>query len=174
MTPLTRLKLYKGDALDELVESFSGFTDLVVPPPPTPPAPVVGRYRGNVVTIADGDTQPLTWDTLDSGADLLDLTNPAAPTAKVAGFYVVAAVVRPNGPMTLGGWYEAILRQLGTPLVAVTEDSPPGLTQARVTLTVPGLLPQGQPIDLTVTNNDGVAARDFFLLTSSVAVIPNP
>lgn len=139
-------------------------------------APLSGAYTGEEATIADGATGPITWDTFAGGDDVLDLTNPVFPTAKVAGLYIVAATVYAYGPLTPGGSFRAIVNMLGLADNQGVQDSPAAsvaLPQPVVTVTVADVFDVGSAIELDVRNSDGASARDFAINRAAVVVIPS-
>lgn len=221
---LTRLKLFRGDTLDKLVESFAGFAELVLGPPtgdaggdldatypdpavvaihsgvtrlpigavadtqflkrvggnivgaavPPPPEPVQAQYNGNNVNIGDGNTANLPWNPRLNGDDLLDLTDPLFPHAKVAGLWIVTAYLLPNSQLTLAGCYEGRLSLAAHDAVqdSASKTANPNNPPLYVTCTAAAVLAVGDAVNIALTNYDGAVARDFGLARASVAVMP--
>jgi hypothetical protein len=62
-----------------------------------------------VVTIGAGASGILTWDTLQSGDALLDISTTTAPTIVTAGVYAVAIAVRSEAALTAGASFRVTL-----------------------------------------------------------------
>ncbi len=128
----------------------------------TPPSQTGSEgTNGNVVSIADGANGDLTFDVLDGGDTLLDLTAPAAPTFIAAGVYALIVGIVPAA-LTVGGYYTAFVRGLG--IESPNVDSPPssaGNPTPKVVLVAVGKVGAGDPLTVTVVNHDGVASVDF-------------
>lgn len=119
---------------------------------------VEGYWTGNAVTIANGSTGALTFDTLGEGTALLDTTTPDAPAFVSAGTYAVTIVV--SGP---------VLTAAGYALAAISSTdffAPVSFTlYPAATWSVAGTLvaAEGDPLLVNVTNHDGTASRAFTL-----------
>jgi hypothetical protein len=75
-------------------------------------------YGGNNVSVPNtGTGTPLTWDTLQAGSALLDLSVPTLPTIVTAGAYAVTVVTTPQSSMTDGKAY----------VFRLSSDTAPGL-----------------------------------------------
>lgn len=124
------------------------------------------QIRGNAVTIANGATGSLTWDTKLSGSDLLDLTDPANPAVITAGVYAVTIRVG-NFGLTVGGTFFAEFDlDLNGEDPEVIPTSPPsvaGQTHPTIVASMTYYIPAGGVINVTVGNNDGANAVDFTL-----------
>lgn len=158
---LSPIKLFRGDPLNELVESFAGFTDFAGG---AIGAPLQAEYLLTDPSIADSATAPLAWDHGHSGAVLLDLTAPTFPAALVAGIYIATASVSPGGNLTSGGDYIVDLSLNGVLTAAATAQSPAAVvtkTEPAMAVTTAGLLRAGDVLVLTVRNRDGAAARPY-------------
>jgi hypothetical protein len=135
--------------------------------------PVQATYEGQAVTIADGATANLTWDRLDSGADLLERTDPANPTFLAAGFYAVSVSVAVAAILTAGGIASAVLsgspasnggfNQFGSCPAEATR-----LGVGCMALVTVQHYDAGDSPSVGVTNSDGAAARDYQLQSAQV------
>lgn len=118
---------------------------------------------GNNVNIADTASGELTWNTSLGPDSLLDLTTPGLPEFKVAGTYVVAVTVV-GLSITAGGFFAVQLffdwshPTLTPALSAIT---PAFGNSEQVTLTGAWTFGAGAQLEVTVTNGDGAAARNF-------------
>lgn len=120
------------------------------------------------VAITDGSTDPLTWDALDSGEALLDLSDPTGPTVIAAGVYAITAPITPTTDITAAGFYFARLlagsvQATGSSPAASAADAQPALT-----LTAIATLTAGAPITVSVNSNDGAATVHYKLDAPSV------
>ena len=125
-------------------------------------------YSGDAINIADGNTDSLTWDSLDAGTALLDIvTDNQSPTVITAGVYALSVTVL-GATLTATGYFvltlvldlngdDAELR-VASPLAAATQSSP------RIGLCAVYYLPAGAVLRAQVANGDGAAARDFSLV----------
>lgn len=143
--------------------------DVAAPVTPfTPGAPEL--LHGGAVSIGNGAQGAPTWNTVDSGPALLDLTVPDTPTIITAGVYSVAVTVAGN-TLTLGGKFNASLflglayehemRTSSTPSNAADNTMD-------VTLLLVAYLAAGAVVNINVTNQDGVSARNFNLYSAVV------
>lgn len=123
-------------------------------------------YTGSAVTIANGASGTITWNTKALGDALLNIAAPAAPTIVTAGVYALTAQITPT-PMTVGGTYSVSLdldfngddaSTVGTSPAAVA-----GQRSPVVSLNLTYFLPAAGLVKLAVTNNDGSIGIDFFL-----------
>jgi len=91
---LTRLRLFRGDTLDKLIESFIGFTDLDIPPPPQPFMPQWATYQGDPTPVPAGGGTGLPWTALHgySSGDLLNRADPVLPLFLADGMYAITIV----------------------------------------------------------------------------------
>lgn len=153
---LTPIKLFKGDSVEQLVESFTGFTDLVIPPPV---APEQSSYFGAGLLIPDNGAAALTWDPVNTGPELFDLTDPTNPLWLEGGLYAVTFLLIADamlGRFLVFGALDATTGQQPTWVFSVgaaTLAAPLGVVKV-VT---------GGAFPLTVQNKDGTAARNFGL-----------
>jgi hypothetical protein len=131
-------------------------------------APVQAAYNGSGVSIANGATGQVTWDSLFSGTELLDRTDPANPLFLSTGTYAITATLGSTFPLTAGGSCVAYLfeQEAGaTSAAAYTEKPELGITVSVVVV----VTDVSQPLQALVENFDGVSAR-FFLLAAGVIV----
>jgi hypothetical protein len=154
------LKLFKGDALDVLVETFSGFTDLSG----GGATPEYGAYSSpSATTIANGANAVLPWEFAGDGVELLDLTDPTFPTVITAGVYAVAGYARLlDGPLTAAGiaFGQLSLGDAGVQAFVYGGFNPVGFEQT-FNMTGVAVLDAGEVLSVIVINADGVAAHDF-------------
>lgn len=136
------------------------------------------KITGNSVTIAAGDTQPLTWDTQGNGATLLNLAAPAAPTVLVSGIYSATVIISPISGLTVGANYTGDLF-LGAGGVGVPRPEALGSAPAatatvnilRLCLTGPTcFIAAGDAISCLVTNNDS-GSKSFEIAGATIARI---
>lgn len=128
----------------------------------------LAQYSGAVTTIAAGDTDFLTWDTLDAGTELFDHTFPKVPSALVTGVYSVSLVVQvsalsagTNAYVTLAFVHPAVTGQ-GLQIIYADD-----LAVGFKTLNATWELDAGDGIYVTVSNNDSVS-RDFNIFPAQV------
>ena len=111
------------------------------------------------------------WDK-DGGDDLLDLTDPANPVIVTSGTYAICLCMKASGPLTAAGSYEAglYLDTGGANLGTVQDSAPSTANQSNpgVALSATLYMTAGTVITMYVTNNDGVASRDFSLQSAVV------
>lgn len=158
---LIPLRLFRGDGELDAVESFAGFTDLALPPPPVM---TQGTYQGGPVTIANGDNANLPWTVQQGGTGWLDRSTIAVPTFTAAGFYAITARVGGVG-LTPGGDALVSLVQNGAVALCSVDTLYPALGPTVVATFEAGL---GDSIAVNVLNRDGAAARDFDLTHATV------
>lgn len=123
------------------------------------------QYGGNAVTIADGNSASVTWDTKFLGDALLVLTDPANPAIVTAGVYAVAVTVTASA-MTAGGDFVVILNldnDNDDPTAAGASTDANGCA-----VTLVYYIPAGGTIVVQVRNHDGAASRDFTLSSAVV------
>lgn len=137
------------------VERLRGTID----PTPGGSTPVSATYDGDPVTITDGNFAALTFDRLDDGSALLDITTPAAATFVASGTYAITAQVNATAPLTSGGYCGVFLSATGN--VAAGEGAHPD--QYAVTLAATVIATAGDACVVYTFNNDGAASRDFSL-----------
>lgn len=128
----------------------------------------LASYSGDAVTVANNGNGYLTWDTLGSGVELLDRTDPAAPLVLVEGIYAVTANVTVE-PITAAGYIviELHLDHQGQDAVTVMEAFVPNGGWG-ISVTNTYFVPEGGEVAVRVRNFDGVASRDFTLLEALV------
>lgn len=154
---LTPLKLFKGDPLNELVESFSGFTDLQVG------AAEQATYFGSLVSVAAGASAPLPWTTLASGVDLLDRSTPDSPTFLADGLYalMLSVVAGDHFPSPLAAQVTCDVYR--TPMLGSA------LAQSIVTLPIVGLFGAGGSAQVLLARaSDGGGAIHFGLTLTAI------
>lgn len=151
MAPLTPLRLFKGDPLNELVETFAGYAELGAG------AGAQATYSGGNVTIADGGGDTLPLGSLDSGVELLDRSAPANCTMLESGVYAVTANLVCSGMTAGGSWAAGISGGQGAG--AATTFLFGGLGTSTLTY-VSGYL-AGDALVVVAINRDGAVARDF-------------
>lgn len=131
------------------------------------------QIEGNAVTIANGASAPLTWDTLTAGEALLDLTTKTAPTVITAGVYAVTIYVTP-GAITHAGYYTlglsldadaADANQFATSPASSAANASPVIGCTNVFY-----VPAGGVIQATVGNFDS-AASVAFTLTAAIQAL---
>ena len=154
MTPLSPIKLFRGDADDELVESFGGFTDLQLPPPFVPQE---ARYTGAVTAIPNGGNALLPWTTLVFGPDLLDRTNVTLPTFLTDGLYSLTCGVAGEA-LTPGGYCRIGVQAPAVFAVFYTSTDRPEYGDVLTAVFRAG---PGVQLDVVVENHDGASARSF-------------
>lgn len=157
------------------VSGIVRFRGTAIPPIGGGGAAKAQAFIGDPVLVADGAHGKMTWDN-PSGDDLLDLTNPAAPSAKVAGLYIVAAKISAQDLLTIGGCFEVVMTLSGDPVQGVVGELSPQAIAARqnpfFTITVAVPMDVGGTLDVDLINRDGAAARHYALERATVAVIP--
>ena len=125
------------------------------------------QYSGLGVSINDGASANLTWDTLAVGTALLDLTDPANPTVLTAGNYAVSVIFRPSDAMTAGGYYRADLElDEVNDDATLLQDSPAATaanTEPEQSLSLTYYIPAGGLINAIVHNHDGASTIHFGL-----------
>jgi hypothetical protein len=133
-------------------------------------------YSGNNVTISDGASAFLTWDSLGDGAALLDIaTDPAHPTVLAGGIYAVSANVNASAFMTAGGFLDCVLHMDFTNDDAIADSNTAGTTAgdfARVSLALTWYVPPGGEISVRVFNRDGAASRPVQLNEVLIQLLP--
>jgi hypothetical protein len=160
VAPLAPIKLYRGDSLDELVESFAGFADLGGGGSPI----AQGQYGGDPVTIADNGSALLPWTNLVSGIDLLDRTNVQNPTVLTPGAYALTADINGDA-LTAGGYVQVGFADGPSIILASVTSAHPELG---VTVNAVWVAPAGDSFELTVLSKDGVASRVFNLNSATL------
>lgn len=131
-----------------------------------------GNYSGPTTNIADTNSAALSWEILDAGDDVLDVTAPTLPVARKAGLFIVQLEVVPTA-FTTGG---SVLCDLtfdyngDAPLISASGVGGAG-EPPRVLIAGSYVLAAGGAMQLFVTNLDGVAARDFAVKNAFVARI---
>lgn len=163
---LTPLKLFRGDSSGELVESFSGFTDLEVGS-----GAFAAYAAGTPVLVNDGDSASLPFGALAVGDELLDHSDPLAPAVLEAGTYWLLATVLADAPLSPGGYVavEADLIALGgVGQVSVLQQSEiPELGASSQGIAVCNA---GDQLYARVYNSDGLSARTFTLYGTVVKI----
>lgn len=120
---------------------------------------VYGNGAGE--SIPDNTSQALSW-THVSGSDLLDLTVPTSPTAKVAGVYALTVFVLPTAVMTAGGYFQAGLVMNGAEGQTAERGFQVGAAAFPiVSLSLPWFVAAGANMQVSVQNKDGASARTF-------------
>lgn len=118
-----------------------------------PAAFTQGRYGGTLTAVANGANADFPW-TLDSGTALLDLSTPAAPSTVEAGTYAISFSLSAGSAFTAGGFANFQLAAGSA-----------GIVYGRLFTSASGsivtALDATNIVILTVSNEDGVAARDF-------------
>jgi hypothetical protein len=151
---LQPIKLYRGDPLNELVETFAGFTEFAAGG-----AAEQSVYSGDPVSINNNATKVLPVTNIATVVELLDRTNPLAPTFLAAGAYGITFSVTGDA-LTAGGYAVAIIQPSGGPAGVSGEGfHPPTIFGTSLVAEVAA----GDPLGLYVTNKDGIAARSFSL-----------
>ncbi len=140
---------------------------------PAAPVPVQANYSGNDVMIGAFSQALLTWDTFINGADLLDLSVPTTPAAKIAGLYIITATVLCDGTLSPGGNFQMVLDLNGFEQQQAIQDAPPTGAFVRTSVAVSGVLNIGDAIKLEVINQDGALGQNFLLSGASVVLIPS-
>lgn len=120
--------------------------------------PVQAIYDGNVVTIANNAQGSLTFDSLNSGTPLLDISTPDAPTFLEAGTYAITGGYSASVALTAGGFCVASINSNAAANMTAVH---PDLAGEVLPLTL--VAEAGAPCGLTIINKDGVEARDFAL-----------
>lgn len=115
----------------------------------------------NPVTIADGAGGALTFNTLDGGDHLVDLTAPEAPVVLAAGIYAIVIPVAPDA-MTAAGNYDVTVQAQGQASIVQTS-APASADQAApgVIITVIARLAAGEGWNVNVSNHDGAQSVAF-------------
>jgi hypothetical protein len=129
------------------------------------------QITGHAVSINNGATGTLTWDTQASGDALLDLSVPALPTVIAAGVYAFTLWVAPGAPLTAAGGFRVIFDpDLNGEDPGVAQDSSVSGAEAtpNVTLSETYYMAAGATLQVRVVNNDGVNASNFSLLLGVV------
>ncbi len=127
------------------------------------------RIVGDHVEVGNNTAYTnLTWDTKQDGDDLLDLTDPSAPTAIVAGVYAVSVAIQVFDSMTVGGNYSAVLdldRDGDVSTEMIVTSAPASALNASPSLSINAtyFVPAGGVISVAILNQDGVSAINFFL-----------
>ncbi len=121
--------------------------------------PIQAVYSGNAVSIANAAGGTPTFDSLDSGTELLDRTDPAAPVFLADGTYafcytVSCSALTPGGLFTLNAYNGATFDQVA--FVALSATLP-------ATVTIVMHAAAGDLLGASLGNQDGVASRDFNL-----------
>ena len=125
--------------------------------------PVQAVYSGSNVTIADGASAPLTWDTLDIGTELLDRSSPGIPLWLADGVYAITITYVASAPLTAGGYASAQL-STGNSSTAAQSSHPDLFTGVCLVAQVVA----GDFLALFVQNFDGATARDFQLFGCTI------
>lgn len=125
-------------------------------------------YFGNNVSINNGATGSLTWDSIQGGGTaLLDLTAPGLPTFVTAGVYAVSVYVSAAANMTAAGAMEVELEidTAGDDPTIVQVSGPATALEPRpfCALSLTYYSPAGGTIRLRLKNNDGVQNLNFLL-----------
>jgi hypothetical protein len=119
--------------------------------------PVQAMYSGSPVSIPDGQGAPLTFDTLDSGTELLDRTNPAAPELLAAGTYAFTGSFYASAPLTAGGHTAFNVSTSSGPTSSADTLHPDFVASASLVFVGEA----GDSLLLSLNNIDGAASRDF-------------
>lgn len=128
-------------------------------------SPVQAIYTGTNVSILNGAAANLTWDTLFSGTELLDRTDPANPTFLAAGTY--AATVTVLGDALTASGYALVQVTVVYVLGSQTSEHP----ELTVGESVTSIVDAGAALAASVDNQDGVAARNFNIALAAVVKI---
>lgn len=121
---------------------------------------------GNNVVIANGATEPMTWDTKSSGDDLLDLvSDPTQPSILVDGVYAVFVDILSANSLTVGGGCRASLLLDANGEDVFLGQSAPALGGFPSALSLSGVwyLEAGAVLYSEVINADGAVSRTFAL-----------
>lgn len=144
-----------------------------------------GVYNGNSVTIADNSSDDLTWDNYTGGDAVLNIGNPIQPQVTKTGNWTFYVQVRCDTDLTIGGQYivefDVIGLGNGTSVGSSNIVASPPAT-ARVPspiVTVWGLgwmdsTSVTAHLEVNVTNQDGVSARDFRIVHGFAAFYGGP
>ncbi len=137
--------------------------------------PESGDYSGNPVTINNGASSHLTWDSFNVGTELLDRTNPATPLFLAAGAYTVQVYVAANALTALGsatvtvGTNGTVSGVSGPNIMRAADTEFLGQPSVFVTTTV--VVAAGDALLVDVTNHDGAAPANFSLFEAQVIKI---
>jgi len=128
------------------------------------------EYGGNSVTIANGATGVITWDTKYLGDDLLDLTDPENPAVIIAGVYIVTVAVASSEPLTAAGEAQIAFDMDNDGDDPNTLSTFPGSGAGGMSgsVTIAYYIPAGGTLHLRVKNFDGASSRDFNLTEAVV------
>jgi hypothetical protein len=133
--------------------------------------PVQGTYSGNAVTIANGASENLTWDTLAAGTELLNRSVPDSPLFLAAGTYAVSCSIQvsdltANGKAALNLEFNSLVSAAYFPAYLVA----PGvlMTITAVVVITDADLGFGPNPVLSVHNQDGAASRDFSIQNATI------
>lgn len=116
-------------------------------------------------SVANGASQAISFGASISGTALVDLTDPVNPTIVTTGVYAIACFVAPSTAMTVGGNFDSFLT-----VDVDGEAAGSGMTSSLATTLQPSpwsesavtyYLSVGVRLNITITNNDGVAAVTF-------------
>jgi len=151
---LTPLKLYKGDADEELVETFAGFTDLAVVS-----AAEQASYYSALTDIDNGVETALPFVFLEGTPDLLDLTDPTTPLFVEAGTYAVSASIL-GDQLTPAGFAAVRIKVTGGAVVGSGQGVDPS---ARFGAAATIVAAAGDSLQVAVFNGDGTDTRQFRL-----------
>ena len=126
-------------------------------------------YASGTVNIAQNATAHLPMsNTPYFGSDLLDRTNPSAPTFLVAGIYSVMVVFRCvialGGSQAAGTTFEGDITAGGgqAPRALFTWGSGGSFVPTCCTAFIPTQLAAGAPLNITVTNSDSAAGNHTY------------
>lgn len=128
-------------------------------------------YFGNAVNMASNSSAFLTWDVLESGADLLDLTDPEKPTTREAGTYAVSVYVRGQMGAAFEGFYIILEMDAANLDGFVAQDSVKSnvVTLAFVSTTLVFQSPAGGMITVQAHLGSTAANRNLTLWQANVA-----
>lgn len=116
------------------------------------------------VSIGNGSFAKLTWDDVQFGDTLLDLTDPENPAVLTTGIYAVTCYVTSTAALTAGGTYIAELDITTTDTsLTVQGTAAAGVLPSTVTVGVTWYLQATTVLSVTVVNEDGASSRDFLL-----------
>ncbi len=122
--------------------------------------PVQAGYSGDDTAIAYGDAASLTWDTLVSGDDLLDRTDPTTPLVLADGWYAITVLAESSAALTVGGKALLTVSSDAQPVSAYTWMLSSNAA-AYGSGTLVCFLGAGSNVVAQVFNLDGAVSRNF-------------
>lgn len=123
-------------------------------------------YSGTSVSVLNGAADNLTWDTLASGTELLDRTDPANPTFLAAGTYAIS-VVFTGDALTAAGY---AIGQVSAPVTFGAGYTPVPAATWGASGTV--IVAEGDTLNASLVNQDGASARNFNIDVAVVVKSP--